>query len=121
MPPRQLQPAAHSLLAGYLLLRISLHERLRRNIPAPLVRALAAKNVPRGAELEERPEDFAREVTVVCVSKTRSLFCVLLFLLFFFTPTQTPQFCKCRLKIKSTLVDVGWQLLGKTTATMPQN
>jgi len=36
MPPRQLQPAAHSLLAGYLLLRISLHEWLQRNISALL-------------------------------------------------------------------------------------
>lgn len=34
MPPRQLQPAAHSLLAGYLLLRISLHEWLLWNILA---------------------------------------------------------------------------------------
>ena len=32
MPSRQLQPAAHSLLAGYLLLRISLHEWLLWNI-----------------------------------------------------------------------------------------
>lgn len=35
MPSRQLQPAAHSLLAGYLLLRISLHERLLWNILGP--------------------------------------------------------------------------------------
>lgn len=35
MPWRQLQPAAHSLLAGYLLLRISLHEWLLWNILEP--------------------------------------------------------------------------------------
>lgn len=68
MPPRQPQPAAHSLLAGYLLLRISLHERLRRNVPGPLVPALAKKKKMFCAvELEERPEDLAREVTASSV------------------------------------------------------
>lgn len=46
MPRRQLQPAAHSLLAGYLLLRISLHEWLLQNILGPAPAAKMACTSP---------------------------------------------------------------------------